>query len=122
MVSAITRAFARGQVSIQKLLTDRCEILRRPESRSPSGAVTQGDPVVVVTCPCLAQSAGTMPIVSGTGIRFTEQADAVVYVPVGTDVQTTDDVRVVRTGKRYRIQDVGDDDTFGLLWPLAVRG
>ncbi len=122
MVSRIAQAFARGRGPIQKLLADQCEVLRRPESRSPSGAVTQGDPVVVVTCPCLVQSAGTMPIVSGTGIRFIEQADAVVYVPVGTDVQTTDDVRVVRTGKRYRIQDVGDDDTFGLLWPLTVRG
>ncbi len=122
MVSAIERAFSRGRVSILKLLTDRCEILRRPEGRSPSGAVTQGDPVVVVTCPCLAQSAGTMPIVGGTGPRFLEQSDAVVYVPVGTDVKTTDDVRVVRTGKQYRIQDVGDEDTYGLLWPLAVRG
>lgn len=122
MVSGIQGAFARGRIGIQKLLTDQCEILRTFPTRSPSGAVVPGQPVVIAKCPCLAQSAGTMPIVSGVGLRFLEESDAVIYVPVGTVVRKSDDVRVVRTGKQYRIQAVGNDDTYGLLWPLAVRG
>ncbi len=122
MVTSIERALGRGRIAVRKLLIDTCEVLARFETRSPSGAVVPGPDVLVTTCPCLVQSAGTQPIVSGIGPRFTEQADAIVYVPVDTPVLTTHEVRVVRTGKRYRIQAVGSDDTYGLLWPLAVRG